>query len=84
MLGERSIRIAMAGIIFSSFLTCKDGFKLKAMRSERAIRRRMDIRIAFGCPILFRIVQYWMTVKANPRSRRIRVAHKGKTGAMVI
>jgi hypothetical protein len=84
MLRERSIRMASAGIIFSSFLTLKEGFKLKEMRSERAIRRRMEIRIAFERPILSRIIPYWIREKANPRNRRIRMTHKGKTGDRVI
>jgi hypothetical protein len=84
MLWERSIRMAIAGIIFFSFLTLKEGFKLKEMRRERAIRRRMEIRIAFERPILSRIIQYWMREKANPRNRRTRITHKEKTGDRVI
>jgi len=84
MLWERSTRIARAGMIFPSLVTVKDGFKLKEMRSERVIKRRRHIRIAFGWPNLFRITRYWMRVKANPRDRRIRITHNGKTGAMVI
>jgi hypothetical protein len=84
MLCEVSKRMVRVGDTFSSFLTVKDGFKLKEMRRESVTRRRKQIRIALGWPNLFRIIQYWKTVKISPRKKRAKVTHKGKTGARLI
>jgi hypothetical protein len=72
------------GESFSSFLTVRDGFKLKEMMRESVTRRRKEIRIALGWPNLFRIIQYWNRVKVSPRNRRTKITQKEKIGDRVI
>jgi hypothetical protein len=84
MLREVSKRMATVGDVLCSFFATREGFKAKEMRKRIAPRRRIEMISAFECPSLLRIKKNCRMADAAPKTKRRRISHIGKMGAIVV